>query len=90
MIKSIQSILTGVDGTLSSKRIVFILLVLVFVGVIIVNLVWKRVLDDGLRSQLFDLITIHAGLVFGEPAMSALKSVRGNAMAAAGEDKPKV
>ncbi len=69
-----KSILTGVNGTLSSKRVILLVLVAVFIGVIVVNLVDKtRILEHDLQTQLFELIGLHTGLVFGETAIPAWK-----------------
>ena len=70
----LKSILTGMDGTLSSKRVVLFLIVFVFIAVVLVNL-WDRtrVLQADLQSQLYQFMCINVSLVFGEGAIGAFK-----------------
>ena len=80
MKKAIQSILTGLDGTMSTKRVVLFLVVFLFIAVIIVNLYDKsKVLDKTYSDQLFIFLQTNVALVFGEGAIGAFKGLTGKA-----------
>ncbi len=69
-----KSILTGIDGTLSSKRVVLFLIVFVFIAVVVVNLYDKtRILEHNLQDQLYQFLVINLSLVFGEGAIGTVK-----------------
>jgi hypothetical protein len=78
MKKLIQSMLTGITGTISSKRVVLFIVVFVFVAVILVNLHNPtKMLSPTLQDQLYQFLVINMGLVFGETAIPSIKGTLG-------------
>ncbi|HET6255874.1 MAG TPA: hypothetical protein VFE32_17485 [Puia sp.] len=76
--KMLKSILTGPDGTLSSKRVILFLAMFTFIAVVLVNLYdHTRVLQADLQSQLYQFLVINISLVFGDSAIPAIKGTLG-------------
>lgn len=70
----IHSVLTGADGTLSSKRLILFLAFFVFIAVIIVNLYdHTKTLAPTLGDQLYYFLLTNLSLVFGEGAIPLIK-----------------
>lgn len=85
---SIKSILAGSGTGLSSKRVVMFLLLFMFLATLIIDLLFTKLLDPTLRDELFYSMLTMFGLVFGENAMTALKSKIGVAGMGLPEEKP--
>lgn len=66
MINFIKSILTGVDGGLSSKRVIMFAFVTTFLIICFVNLFKGNSLSATLSDQLFYLVIYSLAAVFGE------------------------
>lgn len=67
---------TGEDGIGSSKRGVMIFFVLLFAFTLIYNLITGKSPDPLYKEQLFELVIICLGLVFGEKVMDGIKSMK--------------
>jgi NADH:ubiquinone oxidoreductase subunit K len=69
-----QMLSSGMTGMASSKRGAMVWFILLFTAVAIVNLSTSgRVhLSDTLQGQLFELVIITIGTVFGEPAIKLI------------------
>jgi hypothetical protein len=62
----IKGILTGVDGGLSSKRVIMFAFVATFLIICFVNLFKGKTLSATLSDQLFYLVIYSLAAVFGE------------------------
>lgn len=77
MNSSVKSILTGVQGGLSSKRVALFLFIFMFVGEHVMWYVFGKAPNPDLRIELFSLLLGSLATIFGEPIMNAWASVRG-------------
>lgn len=69
------SMFTDKDGSISSKRIILVALVLTFLIIVYVNLFTKKIIDPVLLSPLVTLIWYYGGLVFGENITDVVKKI---------------
>jgi hypothetical protein len=69
---------SGVTSRASSKRGAMVFFILLFAAVVITNLATSgRVkLDATLQTQLFELVIVTIGVVFGEPFIKAFREYR--------------
>lgn len=72
----IMAMLSGERGP-SSKRGVMVWLLLLFTFVLIVNLFSGKQPDPMFSKQLFELLLVALGVVFGEKFVNALMIIRG-------------
>ena len=68
----IKSMLSGEDGSISSKRVIMFIFTFLFVSVVIWNMATGKVPEQTLQGQLFYLVIWSLMTVFGEPAMTKL------------------
>jgi hypothetical protein len=73
MKQSIKSVLTGITGTLSSKRVALFLFIFAFFGQCVAWYIFKLKPDDTLRDELFYTMSGLILAVFGEQALPSLK-----------------
>jgi hypothetical protein len=73
-----QMLSSGMTGLASSKRGAMVWFILLFTAVIIVNLATggRVKLDPTLQTQLFELVIICIGVVFGEPFLKVWREYR--------------
>lgn len=78
---------SGVTSRASSKRGAMVFFILLFAAVVIVNLATGgRVKpDETIQTQLFELVIICIGVVFGEPFIKAYREYKGKTPAAPDE-----
>ena len=63
-------------GIPSTKRVAFFLLLLVFVVIIFVNIVWGKVLDAVLGSQLYYMLNALLIAIIGSNILDTVKEVK--------------
>jgi Na+/glutamate symporter len=63
-------------GIPSTKRVAFFLLLLVFVAVIFVNLVWGKMLNEVLGSQLYYMLNALLIAIIGSNILDTVKEVK--------------
>lgn len=86
-----QMLSSGMTGLASSKRGAMAWFILLFTSCVIVNLsTGGRVhLSDTLQDQLFELVIISIGTVFGEPAIKLIAERFNKKQPSAGNDAVK-
>lgn len=72
-----RSMISGPGDGVSSKRSVMVWFVLMFSFITLINLFTGKKLEHDIQVQLFELVVVSIGVVFGEPFMNFLLLVRG-------------
>lgn len=81
------------DGTPSSRRIAFYILLFAFLGECLANIAWKLAMQDTLRDQLYYAMLTALGTVFGGNAINAYidwKKKQADSNATVGSSTPPV
>lgn len=68
-----KSILSDVNGSLSSKRVVMFILLAMFIAHCITNLTTGKALSPTIGDQLFYMLIWVSGTVFGEQVTNLFK-----------------
>ena len=68
-----KSILTDINGSLSSKRLVMFILLAMFIAHCITNLTTGKALSPTIGDQLFYMLIWVSGTVFGEQVTNLFK-----------------
>lgn len=64
-------------GNISSKRSTMVWFVLLFTAIAVINITTGKKLDHDIQVELFQLVVISMGIVFGEPLIKLFALVRG-------------
>ena len=68
-----KGIITDINGSLSSKRVVMFVLLAMFVAHCVTNLITGKALSPTLGDQLFYMLIWVSGTVFGEQVTNLFK-----------------
>jgi hypothetical protein len=68
-----KQILTDINGSLSSKRVVMFVLLFMFIAHCITNLVTGKALSPTIADQLYYMLMWVSGTVFGEQVTNLFK-----------------
>lgn len=81
MKQSIQSVLTGIGGTLSSKRVALFLFIFALFAECVMYYAFGKLPEPTLRDEIFYTMSGLIVAVFGETALPILKGVPPKLMA---------
>lgn len=76
MRNAIKSILTGIGGSLSSKRVALFIFIFAFLGQSAIWYVFGKLPDPTLRDEIFYTLSGLIVAVFGEQAMPAMRGLK--------------
>jgi hypothetical protein len=68
-----KQVITDINGSLSSKRVVMFILLAMFIAHCITNLITGKALSQTLGDQLFYMLIWVSGTVFGEQVTNLFK-----------------
>lgn len=75
MIKFIRDVLSE-NGSPSSKRVAFFILLFAFLLELAVNLIWNKLLSDTLRDQLYYAMLSCLAVIFGVNITQMVKDIK--------------